>query len=59
MLGLTTQRRESCVLVLYLTVRPVEPVISLDLDLGNYIEEFMYVGSSGSTQESMEINNVR
>ncbi|CAA7389454.1 unnamed protein product [Spirodela intermedia] len=46
------------VYVSYATVRPAEPVISLPIDLGRFVNDFMYVGFSGSTQGSTEVHSI-
>ncbi|KAK0584128.1 hypothetical protein LWI29_008065 [Acer saccharum] len=44
--------------VSYSNLRPKEPTISYSLDLDQYVNDFMYVGFSGSTQGSTEIHNI-
>ncbi|MQL82601.1 hypothetical protein Taro_015084 [Colocasia esculenta] len=46
------------VFVSYSTVHPGEPVISFPLDLGRFVNDFMYVGFSGSTQGSTEVHSI-
>ncbi|KAG6530449.1 L-type lectin-domain containing receptor kinase VIII.1-like [Zingiber officinale] len=46
------------VFVSYSTPRPVVPVLSFEVDLGKYLNEFAFVGFSGSTQGSTEIHSV-
>ncbi|GAB2235743.1 hypothetical protein Droror1_Dr00026184 [Drosera rotundifolia] len=44
--------------VSYEDVRPNEAMIELELDLGKFVKDFMYVGFSGSTQGSTEMHSV-
>ncbi|XP_041005004.1 L-type lectin-domain containing receptor kinase VIII.1 [Juglans microcarpa x Juglans regia] len=44
--------------VSYSNLKPKEPLLSFSLDLDQYVNDFMYVGFSGSTQGSTEIHNV-
>ncbi|KAK7387356.1 hypothetical protein VNO78_28096 [Psophocarpus tetragonolobus] len=44
--------------VSYSNVRPKDPILKVDLDVGLYVNEFMYVGFSGSTQGSTEVHSV-
>ncbi|XXG81153.1 hypothetical protein AAC387_Pa09g1852 [Persea americana] len=44
--------------VSYSNIRPQIPLLSLDLDLTAFVEEFMFVGFSGSTQGSTEIHSI-
>ncbi|KAK3226478.1 hypothetical protein Dsin_006340 [Dipteronia sinensis] len=44
--------------VSYSNLRPKEPTLSYSLDLDQYVNDFMYVGFSGSTQGSTEIHNI-
>lgn len=44
--------------VSYSNIRPQIPLLSLDLDLTAFVEEFMFVGFSGSTQGSIEIHSI-
>ncbi|KAK8960676.1 L-type lectin-domain containing receptor kinase VIII.1 [Platanthera guangdongensis] len=46
------------VFVSYSTVRPESPVLDFLLDLTQLVEEFMFVGFSGSTQGSTEIHSI-
>ncbi|KAJ8484656.1 hypothetical protein OPV22_017141 [Ensete ventricosum] len=46
------------VFVSYSTVRPADPVLSFPVDLGRYVDDFAFVGFSGSTQGSTEIHSV-
>ncbi|XP_074292893.1 putative L-type lectin-domain containing receptor kinase S.7 [Silene latifolia] len=40
----------------YSTPKPNKPVLDLQLDLSEYLKEFMYVGFSGSTEGSTELH---
>ncbi|XP_008793619.2 L-type lectin-domain containing receptor kinase VIII.1 [Phoenix dactylifera] len=40
------------------TVRPADPVLSVPLDLGQFLDDFTFVGFSGSTQGSTEIHSI-
>ncbi|XP_077217126.1 L-type lectin-domain containing receptor kinase VIII.1-like [Tasmannia lanceolata] len=44
--------------VSYSNLRPGTPILSLDLDLGRFVGDFMFVGFSGSTQGSTEIHSI-
>ncbi|GLT79338.1 hypothetical protein SLA2020_508300 [Shorea laevis] len=44
--------------VSYSNLKPKESMLSFSLDLGQYVDDFMYVGFSGSTQGSTEIHSV-
>ncbi|KAJ0087980.1 hypothetical protein Patl1_32063 [Pistacia atlantica] len=44
--------------VSYSNLKPKDPILSFSLDLDQYVNDFMYVGFSGSTQGSTEIHNI-
>ncbi|XP_027334475.1 L-type lectin-domain containing receptor kinase VIII.1-like [Abrus precatorius] len=44
--------------VSYSNVKPKDPILRVDLDVGMYVNDFMYVGFSGSTQGSTEVHSV-
>ncbi|KAE8690527.1 L-type lectin-domain containing receptor kinase VIII.1 [Hibiscus syriacus] len=44
--------------VSYSNLKPKNPIISVRLDLDQYVNDFMYVGFSGSTQGSTEIHSI-
>ncbi|GKV05666.1 hypothetical protein SLEP1_g17653 [Rubroshorea leprosula] len=44
--------------VSYSNLKPKESMLSFSLDLGQYVNDFMYVGFSGSTQGSTEIHSI-
>lgn len=44
--------------VSYSNLKPKEPILSFSLDLDQFVNDFMYVGFSGSTQGSTEIHNI-
>ncbi|KAL0555495.1 hypothetical protein IC582_009443 [Cucumis melo] len=46
------------VFVSYSNLKPTEPLMSFNLDLDPYLNDFMYVGFSGSTQGSTEVHSV-
>lgn len=46
------------VFVSYSTVRPGSPVLSFPIDLGRFINDYMFVGFSGSTQGSTEVHSI-
>lgn len=46
------------VFVSYSTVRPESPILDFLLDLTQLVDEFMFVGFSGSTQGSTEIHSI-
>lgn len=44
--------------VSYSNVKPKEPVLSVPLDLSRHVDDFMFVGFSGSTQGSTETHSI-
>ncbi|KAF8396619.1 hypothetical protein HHK36_018243 [Tetracentron sinense] len=44
--------------VSYSNVQPEEPLLSFNVDLDEFVEDFMFVGFSGSTQGSTEIHSI-
>ncbi|OVA10174.1 Protein kinase domain [Macleaya cordata] len=44
--------------VSYSTLRPTDPLLSFHLDLDPFVNDFMFVGFSGSTQGSTEIHSI-
>ncbi|PHU06643.1 hypothetical protein BC332_23132 [Capsicum chinense] len=46
------------VYVSYSNVKPKEPFISVSIDISEYVNDFMFVGFSGSTQGSTEIHSI-
>ncbi|XP_004490793.1 L-type lectin-domain containing receptor kinase VIII.1 [Cicer arietinum] len=44
--------------VSYSNLKPKDPILSMNLDMGQYLNDFMYVGFSGSTQGSTETHRV-
>ncbi|XP_068668446.1 L-type lectin-domain containing receptor kinase VIII.1-like [Aristolochia californica] len=44
--------------VSYSNIRPVSPLLSFNLSLDQYVNEYMFVGFSGSTQGSTEIHSI-
>ncbi|KAG7017351.1 L-type lectin-domain containing receptor kinase VIII.1, partial [Cucurbita argyrosperma subsp. argyrosperma] len=46
------------IFVSYSNLKPTEPLMSFNLDLDPYLNDFMYVGFSGSTQGSTEVHSV-
>ncbi|KAE9606081.1 hypothetical protein Lal_00024985 [Lupinus albus] len=44
--------------VSYSNLKPKEPVLTLNLDVDRFFNDFMYVGFSGSTQGSTEVHSV-
>ncbi|XP_071690730.1 L-type lectin-domain containing receptor kinase VIII.1-like [Rutidosis leptorrhynchoides] len=44
--------------VSYSNIKPSSPVLSVVLDLNKYVNEFMFVGFTGSTQGSTEVHSV-
>ncbi|KAH9735339.1 L-type lectin-domain containing receptor kinase VIII.1 [Citrus sinensis] len=44
--------------VSYSNLKPKVPILSFTLDLDQYVNDFMYVGFSGSTQGSTEIHSI-
>ncbi|KAJ6330875.1 hypothetical protein OIU76_009465 [Salix suchowensis] len=44
--------------VSYSNLKPKEPILSFSLDLDQYVNDFMYVGFSGSTQGSTETHSI-
>ncbi|KAK9068483.1 hypothetical protein SSX86_012597 [Deinandra increscens subsp. villosa] len=50
--------RQLNVSVSYSNIKPTSPVLSVLIDLNKYVNEFMFVGFSGSTQGSTEVHSV-
>nr|AKV93678.1 clade VIII lectin receptor kinase [Nicotiana benthamiana] len=46
------------VFVSYSNLKPKEPFLSVVLDIAEYVNDFMFVGFSGSTQGSTEIHSI-
>ncbi|CAL0315696.1 unnamed protein product [Lupinus luteus] len=44
--------------VSYSNLKPKEPILTLNLDVDRFFNDFMYVGFSGSTQGSTEVHSV-
>ncbi|XP_068636561.1 L-type lectin-domain containing receptor kinase VIII.1-like [Aristolochia californica] len=44
--------------VSYANIRPVSPLLSFNLSLDQYVNEYMFVGFSGSTQGSTETHSI-
>ncbi|KAH0737285.1 hypothetical protein KY290_035990 [Solanum tuberosum] len=44
--------------VSYSNLKPKEPFLSVTIDLSEYVNDFMFVGFSGSTQGSTEIHSI-
>ncbi|WRX24447.1 Protein kinase domain - like 10 [Theobroma cacao] len=44
--------------VSYSNLKPKEPMLSIALNLDQYVNDFMYVGFSGSTQGSTEVHSI-
>ncbi|KAK8666028.1 hypothetical protein V6N13_006181 [Hibiscus sabdariffa] len=44
--------------VSYSNLKPKEPMLSFPLNLDQYVNDFMYVGFSGSTQGSTEVHSI-
>ncbi|XP_024984537.1 L-type lectin-domain containing receptor kinase VIII.1-like [Cynara cardunculus var. scolymus] len=42
----------------YSNIKPISPILSIPMDLNKYLNEFMYVGFTGSTQGSTEVHSV-
>ncbi|XVF07943.1 hypothetical protein REPUB_Repub06bG0182700 [Reevesia pubescens] len=42
----------------YSNLKPKEPMLSISLNLDQYVNDFMYVGFSGSTQGSTEVHSI-
>ncbi|KAG4957609.1 hypothetical protein JHK85_043989 [Glycine max] len=47
-----------CISVSYSNVRRKDPILKVDLDVGMYVKNFMYVGFSRTTQGSTEVHSV-
>ncbi|KAK1426082.1 hypothetical protein QVD17_14750 [Tagetes erecta] len=50
--------RQLNVSVSYSNIKPTSPVLSVLVDLNKYVNEFMFVGLTGSTQGSTEVHSV-
>ncbi|KAF3631103.1 L-type lectin-domain containing receptor kinase VIII.1 [Capsicum annuum] len=46
------------IFVSYTNLKPKEPFLSVNINLSEYVNDFMFVGFSGSTQGSTEIHNI-
>ncbi|XP_055808570.1 L-type lectin-domain containing receptor kinase VIII.1 [Solanum dulcamara] len=46
------------IFVSYTNLKPKEPFLSVTINLAEYVNDFMFVGFSGSTQGSTEIHNI-
>ncbi|MCD7462815.1 L-type lectin-domain containing receptor kinase VIII.1 [Datura stramonium] len=46
------------IFVSYSNLKPKEPFLSVTIDLSEYVNDFMFVGFSGSTQGSTEIHSI-
>ncbi|KAK4377687.1 hypothetical protein RND71_003983 [Anisodus tanguticus] len=46
------------VFVSYSNLKPKEPFLSVTINIAEYVNDFMFVGFSGSTQGSTEIHNI-
>lgn len=44
--------------VSYSNVRPKDPILKVDFNVGMYVKDFIYVGFSRSTQGTIEVHNV-
>ncbi|XP_027333828.1 L-type lectin-domain containing receptor kinase VIII.1 [Abrus precatorius] len=44
--------------VSYSNLKPKDPILSMNVDVDQYLNDFMYVGFSGSTQGSTEIHRI-
>ncbi|KAK1393265.1 hypothetical protein POM88_012321 [Heracleum sosnowskyi] len=44
--------------VSYSNVKPKEPILSFSVDLDEYVNDFMFVGFTGSTQGSTEVHSI-
>ncbi|XP_059296343.1 L-type lectin-domain containing receptor kinase VIII.1-like [Lycium ferocissimum] len=49
---------EMNVFVSYSNLKPKEPFLSVSINIAEYVNDFMFVGFSGSTQGSTEIHNI-
>ncbi|MCE2055408.1 L-type lectin-domain containing receptor kinase VIII.1 [Datura stramonium] len=46
------------IFVSYTNLKPKEPFLSVTINIAEYVNDFMFVGFSGSTQGSTEIHNI-
>ncbi|KAL8135969.1 L-type lectin-domain containing receptor kinase VIII.1-like [Apium graveolens] len=44
--------------VSYSNVKPKQPILSISVDLDEYVNDFMFVGFTGSTQGSTEVHSI-
>ncbi|XP_060176902.1 L-type lectin-domain containing receptor kinase VIII.1-like [Lycium barbarum] len=49
---------EMNIFVSYSNLKPKEPFLSVSINIAEYVNDFMFVGFSGSTQGSTEIHNI-
>ncbi|KAK4345717.1 hypothetical protein RND71_035893 [Anisodus tanguticus] len=49
---------EMNIFVSYSNLKPKEPFLSVNINIAEYVNDFMFVGFSGSTQGSTEIHNI-
>ncbi|KAI5665318.1 hypothetical protein M9H77_24641 [Catharanthus roseus] len=50
--------RTLSVYVSYSNLKPKDPILSADINLGDYVNDLMFVGFSGSTQGSTEVHSI-
>ncbi|EYU33707.1 hypothetical protein MIMGU_mgv1a022261mg [Erythranthe guttata] len=54
----SNDNRKTEVFLSYSTSKPETPILSVDLDLSDYLKEFMFVGFSASTEGSTELHYI-
>ncbi|TMW95941.1 hypothetical protein EJD97_008139 [Solanum chilense] len=53
-----SQEKKLMVFLSYYSFKPKKPILIVDIDLSDYIKEFMYVGFAASTEGSTELHSI-
>ena len=53
-----SQEKKLMVFLSYYSLKPKKPILIVDIDLSDYIKEFMYVGFAASTEGSTELHSI-
>ncbi|KAK4420848.1 putative L-type lectin-domain containing receptor kinase S.7 [Sesamum alatum] len=54
----SNERKKVEVFLSYSSFKPDEPLLSVDIDLSDYLKEFMFAGFSASTEGSTELHHI-
>ncbi|KAL0328566.1 UNVERIFIED_CONTAM: putative L-type lectin-domain containing receptor kinase S.7 [Sesamum calycinum] len=54
----SNERKKVDVFLSYSSSKPDEPLLSVDIDLSDYLKEFMFAGFSASTEGSTELHHI-